>query len=1040
MEPGSKVRVRANPQRVGTVSDQTDGSGARLKLLVDFPDGEEFILASSLEKVERSGPPGPDALVRSGRYGRVHDLRGAITYYRLTGRLANLLYSLNTTDTEFLPYQFKPVLQFLESPVKGLVIADEVGLGKTIEAGLIWTELRAREDARRLLVVCPAMLTEKWRDELSSRFGVRAEVVNATQLKARLARAGENPRAEFALVCSMQGLRPPRDWDQSDGPQTPTAKLARFLRDAEVEDELIDLTVIDEAHYLRNPSTLTNQLARVLRPVSEYLVMLSATPIQIGSRDLFSLLHVLDPDTFQHEQLFDYTLQANAPLVKLRDAILRGPVSQESFVAALEEVRGSDLFADNEQIRYLLEEPPTMDDLSDPGQRSTLSEQLDRINPLAKVVTRTLKRDVQTKRPTRDPNAIRVHMSPDERNFYDRMSHSIREYCEQQEVSEGFLLTLPQRQMASSVPAALNHWLERGEHAGMFDAEEAEELDPGWGDDAAGNEVAPPSEFMQHIVREASAAGDPGVLEKQDSKYRKLVVALKKYWKTYPRSKVVLFSYFKKTLNYLAARLAREGVQACVLYGGMDKQEVLRDFQDPEGPDLLLSSEVAAEGVDLQFSSVLINYDLPWNPAKVEQRIGRIDRIGQHAERILIWNFLYADTVDERIHDRLHARLDIFRQALGSMEAMLGDKISGLSATLLTHDLSAKQQEEKIEQAALAIQNEKRQRAVLEEQATHLIAHSEFIQKKVQAAQDLGRYIQGADLLAYVSDFMDREYPGTRFIGSAHDPLEVTAELAVDARADFVRFIEQEELRGTTRLFDHHPPRLKFENRVAHREAKLEVVSQGHPLVRFVTAGLRNRGGVSPYSSVSAIQIDAARIEHRLKGTWAYLVSRWSVEGVRTIERLEYLLLPLESDDVVDSDTAELVLNTAALHGDDWLGAANLVPNDLAADRIEDCRHENERRFTRFRAMQDRENGDRIRMMVNALMAHRQSTERKIRERIEGLRASGNQKKARMIPAEEGKITKLNRKMDYRIAELKAKDQVWGDNREVSAGLLRIVD
>ena len=158
MNPGDKVRLIANPGRVGVVGNETDGPAHRLRLLVNFLDGDEqFVLKGSLEKVEKE-QAGPYQLMASGRYGRVSDLRGAITYYRLSGKLANLIYSLNTTNTQFLPYQFKPVLQFLDSPSSGILIADEVGLGKTIEAGLIWTELRARQDARRLLVVCPAML------------------------------------------------------------------------------------------------------------------------------------------------------------------------------------------------------------------------------------------------------------------------------------------------------------------------------------------------------------------------------------------------------------------------------------------------------------------------------------------------------------------------------------------------------------------------------------------------------------------------------------------------------------------------------------------------------------------------------------------------------------------------------------------------------------------------------------------------------------------------------------------------------------------
>ena len=213
MQPGDKVRLIANPARVGILGHETDGPEHRLRVLVNFLDGDEqFILEGSLEKVEKVST-GPYGLVASGRYGRVADLRSAVTYHRLSGRLANLIYSLNTTNTQFLAYQFKPVLQFLESPCNGILIADEVGLGKTIEAGLIWTELRARVDAKRLLVICPAMLREKWKLELGERFGVHASIVDASELRENLQAVKANENKQFALIASLQGLRPPRGWN-----------------------------------------------------------------------------------------------------------------------------------------------------------------------------------------------------------------------------------------------------------------------------------------------------------------------------------------------------------------------------------------------------------------------------------------------------------------------------------------------------------------------------------------------------------------------------------------------------------------------------------------------------------------------------------------------------------------------------------------------------------------------------------------------------------------------------------------------------------
>ena len=119
----------------------------------------------------------PVDLLKRGRVGDGADLRRAVTHARLTGRLADVIYSMDTTGTDFYAHQFKPIVKLMNSVSRGILIADEVGLGKTIEAGLLWTELRTRFDFRRLFVLCPAMLRDKWRSELRQRFGVTADVL-----------------------------------------------------------------------------------------------------------------------------------------------------------------------------------------------------------------------------------------------------------------------------------------------------------------------------------------------------------------------------------------------------------------------------------------------------------------------------------------------------------------------------------------------------------------------------------------------------------------------------------------------------------------------------------------------------------------------------------------------------------------------------------------------------------------------------------------------------------------------------------------------
>ena len=137
---------------------------------------------------------------------------------------------MEASQTDFYAHQFKPVLKFLNSPVGRLLIADEVGLGKTIEAMYIWKELQARADARRLLIVCPAMLRQKWQDDLRQRFNIFAEIVDARELLLRARTCLETQQAQpFACIVSLEGLRPGRNWEDEDvtNPPSRTGSIAR---------------------------------------------------------------------------------------------------------------------------------------------------------------------------------------------------------------------------------------------------------------------------------------------------------------------------------------------------------------------------------------------------------------------------------------------------------------------------------------------------------------------------------------------------------------------------------------------------------------------------------------------------------------------------------------------------------------------------------------------------------------------------------------------------------------------------------------------
>lgn len=1030
---GTKVRLKENPTSVGIIGTEHEYRRGRCRYQVHFLDGtEDHCLLDAIEVVNQDSNS-PLACFREGRYALASNLRTAITHHRLSGKLANLIYSLNTTNTDFYPHQFKPVLQLLDSPSDGILIADEVGLGKTIEAGLIWTELKARFDARRLLVVCPAVLRKKWRDELLLRFGIKAELVDAEELLDRMQGIRNKPRQEFALIASMQGLRPPRDYLELDNKRA-SARLARFLESVDPSGEaLLNLLVIDEAHYLRNSVTSTNTLGYLLRSHTDYLALLSATPLQTSETDLFNLLKLLDESAFPHEYMFDLSMSVTRPILQLRDAVLAGRVNSNEFRSAIQQAMDNEFLDESAQLKSLLQQPPTDQELKAPASRAEIADRLDRVHPLSKVVTRTLKREVQENRVIREPQDYRAELTEAEESFYQQVTARVREYCQDNDLLTGFILTTPQRQMSSCMPAACRAWQEKlssGRIAGLDEA--IYELSSG---DSEGGEAQELGSLIEQLMEIAQSVGDYQELKQNDSKYQELRQNLRKYARDNPGKKIVLFSFFRQTLAYLKERLLEDGFTCIILQGGDDKDETLAAFKDEAGPQILLSSEVGSEGVDLQFSSLLINYDLPWNPMRIEQRIGRIDRLGQQADTILIWNFMYANTIDERIYDRLLMRLDVFKQALGNMESIMGRVINKLTKELFSHHLTPEQEEARIKQNALVLEENRRQQELLEKEAPNLVAHGEFITGKVRAAKELGRYISSDDLHAYVTDYIREHYGATRFTPVNDEQMLYEVDLEAALAVDLNAFIRDSGLQGQTQLLSVRPLPLMFENRHQAPSSAYERVTQEHPLVRFVTGQASSYEHVSKRFPVTAVQLSSAKVNDIEPGIYVFYVTRWSFTGAQTSERLVYAAKPLDGGAVMDGDISERLVNSAALEGDDWPAASNMLGSSEVVDAYEECKDQLADAFDEARTAKRDENNDRINLMIKLVKDRCDREVERINERMLQMQQSG---KTRMIKAEKGKRDKAYERSDRRVAELELKKTLDSDNKRVMAGVIKV--
>lgn len=1017
------MRLKHDAGRLGVLTGTTREYGGHRRWKVTFAEGVQYVPEDQLEEVRQGGDDPVDLLER-GRFGDGAVLRRTITHARLTGRLADVIYSMDTTGTDFYAHQFKPVVSLMNFAGRGLLIADEVGLGKTIEAGLIWTELRTRYDFRRLLVLCPAMLREKWQRELRKRFGVDADILDASETLARFRRAEEEDHTgSFAIVASLQGLRPHRHWDERDDESGAPSRLARFLDDRSQDDPLVDLCVIDEAHYLRNPGTMTATLGRLVRAVSDYIVLLSATPIHLKSDDLYGLLNLVDEDTFNRPQAFHNILHANEPLVRARELVLRG--SKLSDVASLlrqELARASDnpLLHDSAQLRALIQEEAWRSELNRADVVARLAERLERVNLFGHAVTRTRKRDVEERRVIRAVKAPRILLSTAERQFYDAVTDAVRDYCIDHGAHESFLQVTPQRQVSSSMAAALGFWLQGGT---------VDEEDP----DDDGRPL------RAELSSRAQELGDLQELSRNDSKYEMLRRSLQLLFED-AEEKVIVFSYFRATLRYLRERLDRDGIRSIMLHGGIaDKDGTVLEFRESRGYSVLLSSEVGSEGIDLQFARVVINYDLPWNPMRVEQRIGRVDRLGQRAEKIHVLNLFYADTIDARIHERLFKRLRIFEGALGSLEPVLGDTIQELTRDLFTHRLTAREEEDRIDQTRLALEQRQRMEEKLEVEAASLTAYGDYILNQVKAARELHRSISARDIRSYVIDFFKVHYRGSEFREAPTDPMRFDVGLSNDAKRDLARYLRRNKLDRSTKLVRDTVTWVpcRFENTaVPDINGREEVISQFHPLVRFV--GERLSDPEQQSRPAVAVRLPAKELSRKVgSGQYAFSVQRWSVRGLRDMERLYYAAVALApNSDRLQPEDAEALIVTAASEAGQWLGVWQAVDMEQAFWTVtERCIAPSDRAFSQYVDDRRVENDDRARVQNNMLDEHYHTQRVKLEAVLERHHKLGRH---RLVAATQGRLRALDSRIERRRKEVEERATLRFANETVCVGVIEV--
>ena len=1028
-QAGTSVRLRADPAQRGITTGRSRDDGDGLLIQVELVGRRrQFIHADELEPAD--AVLDEETALREGRCAGATSLRRILTAVQLEGRLNELIYCLDTTNTEFMPHQFKPLLALLDSPSKGLLIADEVGLGKTIEAGLIWTELRFRASATRLLVVCPAMLTQKWKDELAKRFGTRSQVLDAGGLLEWL-ESGHAQDHSGAIICSLQGIRPTRGWDDEKEPsQSPSARLARKLKEAE-ETQLFDLVVIDEAHYLRNEETSSAELGRMLRPVSDYLVLLTATPVNTRSTDLFNLVSLVDPEQFQFPHLFEQILDANRPLVQAANQLRRPGVSGEAIAALLDRAAEHWLLAESASLSLLRNDLAALDQVPalEAEERVDINQRLERVNLLGQVIVRTRKREVFTNRVERNARRVAAKMSPAEADFYRLVSEAIVNYAWRHAGVEGFLLAMPQRQMASSMYAAARRWLAQ---SGRVDMEEDESLSYEAFDAIDVGSAAPIVSYLSNML---AGRFDLAALREHDSKFDRLLHVLQLHEKEHPSQKVLLFSYFRGTLDYLHERLSEAGIPSLVVMGGDDKHALIKEFEENRRYRVLLSSEVAAEGVDLQFMRVVINYDLPWNPMKIEQRIGRVDRIGQIADAISIFNFVYADTIDDRILERLFERLKLFEESLGCTEEVLGDEITRLTRDLLSSRLTPEQELRRIDDTRAAIEQRQRDQALVESNEADLVGLGDYVRSRAEQAQRTQRRITDEDLVSHIRDYLDATASGYILRMDAAQPFQGILKLPAHTAARLAAFRTSHRL-PTTRLENGHEERVVIRNHVSTGPVagRFELINQYHPLIRMIAA---DPSVHETHKLLHAVRLAGPESAMDVApGDYAFAVEKWTFAGAREEDSLRVVFTALNGAGSIDGDAAFDLLNGLRVIGGNWVDVgADLPMHAEALDKLDRARSKLASQFRSSRTVHEAENSDRVRLQRQSLERNAERRRESLLSRLRNAEAQGQKQSIKLT---RGQLRKLGEQTEVALARVENGRVLRSERDTLVEGFLRV--
>ena len=872
----------------------------------------------------------------SGIFGSYSEYSKKNTTFKIRSSNNNTISSLKASKTLFRAYQFKPLLKFLNSPNRRLLVADEVGLGKTIEAGHIMLELKARRELNHVLIVCPKSLQRKWKDELAFKFGLQFKIYESQ--KDLLADIQEHRVAVHAII-NYEKIRMKRQKSKDDK-KTKDEMPKNIVEFLSQNDFHFSLVLCDEAHKMRNRETQTYKGAEIIMSQANAAVFLTATPVMISTENLYNLLHLLDNTRYYNYQIFDNRLQENRPFVdaltdlnhhvplpviakNLNEAeILTRFFSDEVEIFSHQTTVGK-AFADDAMYQEIIQ---MLNGEDNSKNRARLQYLISSMSMMNNIFSRTRKREVTTdmSQAERKPHMRKVVLTEEERIEFDRVieeykdDNSYTDYLGEEVLTQGGALGLVQkkRQVASSVYAYLNteNNLDKGidEYADYTDAK---------------------FEELLRIIDEVFRHGT---------------------------KKIVIFALFRKTLKYLQIRFKQRGFGTLMIHGMVENRiDILDEFKNNPNAHILLSSEVGSEGLDMQFCNSMVNYDLPWNPMVVEQRIGRIDRFGQKSPTVNIYNVIVADSIQEDIYIRLLDRIGIFRGTIGDMEAILDaplerggsvtiqDVYNKLEKELYTSRLTEDEKRRKIAEIELAIANEKESIKHLEEGLDNALTNDAYFKDEINRIQNNNAYVTEIELRNYLESAIRQELTTCSLVKVENDIYEL--QLPLSNPRILLNFLTQNQPNGEenatmfrqfrNEIEDKQAIRMTFNQQVAYDNSKLLFMNIYNPIIQACLNYFRKHDDESKTSFCYALSSDDI-----LKKDTAYYMVVYQMSITRKVlgvpKRTDSLLPLLYSVDEQRVITEETMIDRIFSRSQTEGMEHNASNRDIDPEMLQDMRYD----------------------------------------------------------------------------------------------------